>query len=29
MNLQEQIVTFEDIKPEALKLVHKGTGKDN
>ena len=25
----KHIVTFEDIKPEALKLVYKGTGKDN
>jgi hypothetical protein len=23
------IVTFEDIKPESLKLIYKGTGKDN
>ncbi len=25
----KHIVTFEDIKPEALKLIYKGTGKDN
>ena len=25
----KHIVTFEDIEPEALKLIYKGTGKDN